>query len=435
MLSNWLASPTGQADLWVIAVAATTNAACALVGVFLVLRRMSLLGDALSHAVLPGLVVAFVLSGQVSLAPMVAGALVVGLLTSGLTELLHRQGGVSEDASLGVVYTSLFALGVVLIKRYASQVHLDADCLLFGLVEFAPIYTVNLAGWEVPRALVSIGPVLAINAAVIALCWKELKLTSFDAALATALGFRAAAVHYLLMALVTMTAVASFEAVGSILVVAMLIVPAATAHLLTDRLAPLVGLSVLLGVLSAVVGYAASVWWDTNTAGMMATVAGGMYLLTAAFAPRYGVLGRVVARARTALRIHREDILAMLFRLEEIAGSRKLAPREAVQAMGGGWMARWSLWSLLRSGQVATAEQRLTLTASGRTRATQLVRSHRLWETYLVERLGLSREQVHSPAERMEHYIGRGLQQQIAAELRDAQEDPHGRGIPGEAGT
>ncbi|HEY2838215.1 MAG TPA: metal ABC transporter permease, partial [Pirellulales bacterium] len=228
MIESIFASIAGRFDsldpnlrdaLLVVGVAALTNVACALLGCYLVLRRMSLLGDAISHAVLPGLVVAFILSGSMSIVYMFAGALAVGLLTTFLTQAVHRQGGVPEDASMGVVFTSLFALGVVLIKRYGQGVDLDPDCVLYGQLDLVEFYTVKIAGHEIPRALVSILPVLALNVAVITLFWKELKISSFDPALATTMGINAGLLFYLLMGLVAVTTVASFEQVGSILVI------------------------------------------------------------------------------------------------------------------------------------------------------------------------------------------------------------------------
>jgi manganese/zinc/iron transport system permease protein len=226
-MPDWFATldPQVQDAIVVIGVGALTNTACALLGCYLVLRRMSLLSDALAHAVLPGLVVAFVLAGSLNVGAMFAGAIVTALLTTFLTQALHRQGGVAADASMGVVFTSLFALGVVLIKRYGQGVDLDVDCVLFGEIMYASLDTVSLGGREVPRALVTIGPVLCLNVLVIIVLWKELKLSSFDDGLATTMGFNAHVLHYLLMALVALTTVASFEQVGSILVIAMFIVP------------------------------------------------------------------------------------------------------------------------------------------------------------------------------------------------------------------
>ncbi len=419
-----------QNDLWVVAVAALTNSACALVGCYLVLRRMSLLGDAISHAVLPGLVVAFVFSGSLNLWAMSLGALTVGLLTGALTQSLHRQADVPEDVSMGVVFTSLFALGVVLIKRYAHRVDLDPDCVLYGLLEYTAFNLVQWGGYEFPEALPRMGVVLLVNAVFIVLFWKELLISSFDPAGAETMGIRAGLMHYALLSLVALTTVASFEQVGSILVIAMLIVPGATAHLLTDRLGRMLAYSVMIATASAVLGHLLSVRLNTNTAGTMAVVVGGLYIAAALFSPRYGVLASLAANIADALRVVREDLLALLYRWEEIGDKRPLGAREAIQSLGGGWRAALARYLSVWRGEVCREGSALALTDRGRQRARALVRSHRLWESYLSAKLGLPADHVHEPAMRMEHYIAPELEAKLTAELSDVPQDPHGRPIP-----
>jgi ABC-type Mn2+/Zn2+ transport system permease subunit len=430
-MNDWwnILLPTDPLLLWTLAVAVATNVACALIGCYLVLRRMSLLGDALAHAVLPGLVIAFVFSGTLAIGAMFVGALLAAIATTFLTQLLHRQGGIAEDASMGIVFTSLFALGVVLIKRYGEHVHIDASCVLEGNLSLVTANMIRIGDLSAPRAFFSILPVLVLNVAVIALLWKELKITSFDSALATILGFRSNLIHYLLMMLVALTTVGSFEAVGSILVVAMLIVPASTAHLLCDRLGWMLFAASILGALSAYLGFVVSLAVDSEPAGMMAVAGGLLYGLAFLFSPRYGIVAVIVRNARTALRIVSEDLLALLYRMEELATSRRLAPHEAVQAVGGGLLPRLGLRSLARKKLVVVSPE-LRLTDSGRRRATHLVRSHRLWETYLVKSLGLPADHVHAPAERMEHFIDERMREELATDVGADARDPHGREIP-----
>ena len=428
---SWLLDENTQSALWMISVGALVNTACAVLGCYLVLQRMSLLGDALAHAVLPGLVVAFLLAGSLSLPYMVTGAVIVGLLTAFLTQTLHRFGGVAADAAMGVVFTSLFALGVILIRRYAHDVDLDPDCVLYGQLLFVEFYTVDVAGYAIPRALVSILPLLVVNLLFIGGLWKELKLSSFDPVLATTMGYNATLLHYLLMALVAATAVASFEAVGSILVIAMLIVPGATAHLLTDRLHWMIVIASGIAIAAAVVGCTAAIALDTNVAAMMAVAIGMFYIVAVFLSPRYGVLSKLLRTTQHSLRIIREDVLAMLYRLEELSVVRLLGARQAARAVGGGMLATWGIWSLARSGSIEATAEGIRLTETGRSHAARLVRSHRLWEAYLVEYLGLPLDHVHDPAERMEHYIGESLERHIEADLPHPSTDPHGRDIPG----
>lgn len=413
-----------------ILMASLVNVACALVGVFLVLRRMSMMGDAISHAVLPGLVVAFLFSESLSVVPLFLGAIAAGLATTYLTQTLHQYGRLATDTSMGVVFTSLFAIGVLLVKQYASQVHFDTACIYEGNLLLLTIDTITLAGLELPRQALVVGPVMLLNAVVLGVLWKEFKLTTFDAGLATSMGFSAGIVHYLLMTLVALTAVVSFKAVGSILVVAMLIVPGAAAQLLVKRLAPLVLVACVLGALIAAVGVTLAVAMNVSPAGMMAVVAGGVYTAAALFSPQNGVLMRLIFHQQTAERIVREDLLAMLYRVEELDAKQTLARDDALEAVGGGWTARRALRSLLGSGQMVQSPAGLTLTPAGREAASQMVRTHRLWESYLVEHLGLPLDHVHDPAHRVEHFLGEELREQLAETLPQTSEDPHGREIP-----
>lgn len=288
-----------SAPLTIMLIASCVAASCALVGSFLVLRRMTLLGDAISHAVLPGIVVAFLLTGHRSTLPMVLGAGALGVVTVLLVELFDRTGRLKEDASIGVVFPALFALGVVLISRYAGQVDLDLDCVLYGEIAYAPLDTVWIGGrsWG-PRALWVNLPILVVVASAITLLFKELELTTFDPGLGASLGFSPRGMHYLLMTLVSVTVVGAFESVGAILVVAMLVVPPATAYLLTDRLGPMLFLGVLFGIGAAVGGYGLAYLADASIAGAMATTAGVFFLLALLLSPGYGVLARGLRQAR-----------------------------------------------------------------------------------------------------------------------------------------
>jgi manganese/zinc/iron transport system permease protein len=279
-------------DLWTMATAACCSVACGTLGCFLVLRRLSLLGDAIAHAILPGLAVAFLLSGTRDLTPMLAGALVAGLITAGLSAGLQRWGGVEPAAAIGVVFTTLFALGVVLISLVARSVDLDPGCVLYGLLEFVPLDTVAVAGMQVPRAFLWLAGTMLVNLLAIGVFFRELRLVSFDPALAAAMGISVGLVHHGLLALVTATAVVSFEAVGSILVVIMLVAPGATAHLLADRLTTMVAIAAAMAALAAVLGCLVAIWLDTSVAGMIAVASMGIFAAATLVAPRHGVVAR-----------------------------------------------------------------------------------------------------------------------------------------------
>lgn len=410
---------------WTILVGVICNASCAILGCYLVLRRMSLLGDAISHAVLPGIALGYLFSGSVAGLPILLGAMALGVLTSVLTQGISSLGRVSEDTSLGVVFTSLFALGVILIQAVARHVDLDPDCVLYGAIDYAGVDLTPLFGAEVSRPLLMLAPALLITLLLVVIFWKELKIVAFDPELASAMGFRVSIVHYLLMAMVSGVTVASFDSVGSILVVAMLVVPAATAAQMTDRLAWMMAWAVAIGATSAVLGYIISVPLATSVAGAMTVIAGLQFTAAIFFAPRAGLVSRWLRNQALAVRIAAEDILAGLYRAEERGGARQGPEATA------GFVGRLARWRLFRSGWVARDPSGvLQLTTTGRDTARSLVRAHRLWESYLDTHFDLPRDHLHDAAERMEHYLGAALQEELAAELADKAVDPHGKAIP-----
>jgi manganese/zinc/iron transport system permease protein len=280
-------------------IAALTAAACALPGVFLVLRRMALMSDAISHSILLGIVLAFFVTENIASPLLILAAAATGVLTVSLVELLNRTRLVKADAAIGLVFPALFSVGVILIARYASDVHLDVDAVLLGELAFAPFNRWELGGVDMgPRTLWLMGAILLLNAGFVAVLYKELKLTTFDAALAGALGFAPGLLHYAFMTLVSVTAVGAFDAVGSILVVALMIAPPAAAYLLTDRLPRMIVLSVGLAVLSSQAGYWASYLLDVSIAGAMASMTGVVFLAAFLFAPERGAVAVARRRAR-----------------------------------------------------------------------------------------------------------------------------------------
>jgi manganese/zinc/iron transport system permease protein len=356
----------------ILAIAAVTACACALPGSFLVLRQSAMLSDAVSHAVLPGIVVAFLLTGSLTSPLLVLGAAATGVLTVSLVELLRRTRLLREDAAIGLTFPILFSIGVVLVSRYAGSVHLDVDAVLLGELAFAPFRRVGLGGHDLgPEALLTMSAVLVLNLAFITVLFKELQLATFDPALGASLGFHPARLHYALMALVSITAVGAFDAVGSVLVVALMVAPPAAARLLTDRLSRMLLLSALLGTASAGLGWLAAHRLDASIAGCMATAAGGLFAITFLVAPETGLVAQVRRRAerrrhfrRTMLAIHllhhgdspeaddecRLDRLHLHLRWEESVVSR--VAREAE-----------------RAGEVRRAGALLVLTSAGRARA------------------------------------------------------------------
>jgi len=415
-------------ESWNIVLAVVCNVTCALLGCFLVLRRLSLIGDAISHGVLPGIVLAFLWTKQLSGVPMLLGAMLLGFLTAWLTQALASSGKVSEDAGMGIVFTGLFALGVLLVTHLADRAHLDVDCILYGKLVMAYLNTSPLFGVDMPLSMRGAGLALLLTLVFLFVFWKELKITSFDPALATSMGFSALMMHYLLMSLVGAVTVASFEAVGSILVIAMLIVPAACAQLWTDRLVTMLLVAAAIAAAASVGGYRAADLLDVTAAGMMAVATGLILFVSVLFAPRHGVLSKKWRNWRLRLRIIGEDVLGRLYRVEE-QQQAGLKVGEVV-TLAPGLTGRLAVKGLRRQGWVESREGLLALTEEGRKRAVSLVRAHRLWEAYPDENLALPRDHLHEAAHRMEHFLDPELQQELAREVKQPDVDPHGRSIP-----
>ncbi|MBV6647593.1 MAG: metal ABC transporter permease [Cyclobacteriaceae bacterium] len=249
---------------------------CSLLGSYLILRKMAMVSDAISHAVLPGIVIAFMMAGGRDSLALLLGAGILGILTTFLIEFFHQKGKLQTDASIGVTFTWLFALGVILVSYYAGNAHIDQDCVLYGEIAYVPLDVIILDSGQSlgPKALIVMSVVLVLILLFIKVSYKELFITTFDPSFANAVGISATFWHYALMSLVSLTTVASFESVGAILVVALLITPPATAYLITERLKKMLIISSAFGVSSAVFGYLLAYTIDGSIAGAMATVAG-----------------------------------------------------------------------------------------------------------------------------------------------------------------
>jgi manganese/zinc/iron transport system permease protein len=292
---------TQNADttVWIFLMGFLVAAACGLVGNYLILRRMALIGDAISHSVLPGIAIAFLIAHSRSSTAMFLGALAAGIVTTVIIEAIHKRSRVKQDAAIGIAFTSLFAVGVILISLYAAKVDLDQECVLYGEIGFVtpltqPVVTIGDT---------MIGPVPVVRMAVVALVtvllivtfYKELLVSSFDPALAFSLGINATVVHYALMCWLSVVVVSAFEAVGAILVIAMLILPGATAALLSHRLPVILVLTVVHAALSAALGVHLGTWLNCSLAGAMVVMGGVLFTFAWVFGPQ-GLLWRAFRR-------------------------------------------------------------------------------------------------------------------------------------------
>ncbi len=304
-----------QAEIQIIAV--IVAAACSLPGVFLVLRKMSMMSDSITHTILLGIVLAFFVTHDLSSPLLILGAALMGVLTVWLTELMSRTRLLAEDAAIGVVFPLLFSVAIILITRYAGSVHLDTDSVLLGELAFAPFDRMVVGGRDIgAKAIYTTGTLLLINLAAIITFFKELKVATFDPMLAAVLGFSPALLHYGLMTLVSLTAVGAFQAVGSVLVVAFMIGPPVTAYLLTDDLRHMLILSGLIGAAAGVLGYQASALFDVSIAGSMAVMTGLIFLAAFIFAPRRGLISALRRRRRQRLEFAKTTLLLHLYNHE-----------------------------------------------------------------------------------------------------------------------
>ncbi len=434
-------------DGWIIVAGALCAVAASLLGNFLVLRRLSLMGDAISHSVLPGIAAAFLFSGTRGSVVVLMGAASMGLLTVWLTELIRKYGKVEESAAIGVVFTSLFAVGLIMMVRAGDKIDLDPSCVLYGNLETIILDTVETPIGAVPRVVITISLVCMLNAVCIAVFFKQWQVSTFDPLLSQAQGISPTLFHYVLASLVAVTCIASFEAVGNILVVAMLVVPAATAFLLCRRLETMILISIVVGSASAIAGHLLAItvpvafgFRSVNSAAMMAVTCGFFLVLAVVLSPKAGVLMRLLEQRTVSRKIVGEDILALLYRKSErtmqadtAANSEALRMCDIANQLEISLKKLTSVASeLVREGWVSMTQTTVTLTSEGHRVAQNLIRSHRLWEQYLSVEVNASDARLHAQAESLEHFTNSSLRGKLDVETGLSTLDPHGRSIPPE---
>ncbi|PKL85249.1 MAG: zinc ABC transporter permease [Ignavibacteriae bacterium HGW-Ignavibacteriae-1] len=268
-------------SLMVLLIGLLTAIACAIPGTYLVLRRMSMMSDAISHSVLPGIIIAFLIVLDRSSPFIILGAALSGLLMVYLTELISRSKLVKTDASIGLVFPGLFSIGVILISMQMSSVHFHEHSVLVGDITLSALNNLVIDGVDYgPKSLYILGSVIMINLLFIIIFFKELNITTFDPQISAVLGFKNLTLHYLFMTIVSITAVASFDAAGSILVIALFIVPAATAHLFTRTVISMIVWAIIFAIISSISGFYLSIYFDAAVSGGIAVMCGVVFLLT-----------------------------------------------------------------------------------------------------------------------------------------------------------
>lgn len=394
---------------------------CGILGCFIVLRNMALIGDALSHAILPGVVVAFIVGQGASTLGFFTGAVVAGLFTAIVITWLQRNVKTKNDAAIGIVFTAMFSLGVIGISYISRQpgTHLDLKDFLFG----------NVLGVTNDDLTLTFG-VTAYVLVSIVVFYRYLFITTFQPVIAQTMGISVSTMHYFLMLLLSFAVVAALQTVGVILVVAMLVTPASTALLLTNRLHFALMIAALFGFLSALMGLFFAILFETTPGPAMAVTATGFYLLAAFFSPKKGLAFRFFQKRKLQNRIQLEDVLKVAFRQQQLG---PLTEEELLRNLGFSKTGLHAQLQILRSKNLIEKD-RLALTETGREEGRRLVRAHRLWETYLASEMGLTAEQIHDDADKYEHLLTDEILDDVDKVLGYPTTDPHGSPIPARRG-
>lgn len=274
-----------------LSVVMVTAVSCALLGVFLILKDMAMVADALSHTVLLGIVLGYFIAGDLDSPILFVGASLFGVVTVYAIEYVVNKFAIQNDAATGLVFTLLFAIGIILISKYARDVHLDVDVVLSGEVIFAALNTRNILGFEVPISFVDMFVLLLINITFVAMTYQQLKVSIFDPVYAKSLGVAVGLLNLALMTLVSITTVVAFDTVGAILVISLMVAPALSAHLLSKRLMTMLLVAVLYGVINSLIGYYVAIYFNVSISGTIAFTAFVTFLLTFLFAPN-GLIGK-----------------------------------------------------------------------------------------------------------------------------------------------
>jgi len=381
------------------------------------LRRMSLIGDALAHAVLPGVVVSFMVAGKSEIALFI-GAVVSGIVTVLLIGFVNRNSKIKEDTSIGIIFTGAFALGILLVSQL-KQVHIDLSSYLFGDV-------LGVSTGDITLSLI----IMVVIILCILLFYKQLLLTSFDPTMALTIGISTTIVHYMLMTLLSMSIVAGLQSVGVILIIAMLLTPPATAYLLSNNLKKILFLSPMFGTISAVAGLYLSYHFNFASGASIVLVAVALFLLAFLFSPKEGVVTRLFRRRAATKLVLIEDVIKLSFRFAEETDKTGLTDRIANELGISNSRVESAIRILINKGLMQKTNGSFLLTEEGRKYATRLIRTHRLWETYITREKVTDMEHVHPEAEKVEHVLTEDMVNELDEELGYPEKDPHGSDIP-----
>lgn len=390
---------------------------CGVLGSFIVLRNMSLIGDALAHAILPGIFVAFLIVGY-NVVGFFVGSVLAGLMTAFGITWIQQYAQTKNDAAIGIVFTCMFAIGVMGISKISQRgVHLDLTDFLFG--EALGISDVDIC--------MTAGVMIFVLLSVF-IFYRYLFITTFQQTIAKTMGINVKTVHYFLMFLLSFAVVSALSSVGVILVVAMLITPSSTALLLANRLKNVIIISAILGLLSANIGMLISIIFDTNPGPAMAVTATAIYLLVVFLSPSKGLIFRYFRKLASRRTIEQEDILRQAIKQ---GAAVPLATEKIGLKLGmSSTKLETHLSKMLKSDILRQENNKIYLSQAGTHKANQLMRAHRLWESYLVSSMGMNDNEIHDEADRLEHHLSKEILDEVDASLGYPEIDPHGSPIP-----
>lgn len=395
---------------------------CGVIGCFIVLRRSAFLADALAHSMLAGVVCGYLFMKLVLVehdrvyAPaMIIGSLLAGFLTVGMVGFVSKVSRIKEDAVIGIMYTGIFAAGGVLLSLFSQYVHIDLVHFLTG--QILAIQTADL--WMM--ALVAAGVL-----AVVILFYRQLKLVSFDPVMAASIGIPVLAMEYVLTVCTSLVVVAGVNVVGVILVVGLLIIPAATAYLLCDRLSRMLFVSATFGLSSFVIGYLWSEWINVAPGSAIVVASAAQFMLVFFIAPRYGFFADWLRRRRAVPQELVEDVLGAILRAPD---QRVPVTTVLAHVEGAPERIRRAIRNLERQDLLERENGELRLTEAGEREARRLIRAHRIWETYL-DHVGTPVEQLHTQAHHLEHVHDEEAVDYLDDMLGHPLRDPHGTEIP-----
>lgn len=315
----------------ILLIAILTSTACALVGSFLVLRGMAMMSDAISHTILLGIVLAFFITKDLTSPFLILGAALTGLITVFLVEILQKTKLVNEDSSIGTVFPLLFSIGIILISMYAGNVHLDTDAVLLGELAFAPFERLIVNGIDIgAKSIYVMGSILLIDLLYVLVFYKELKLVTFDSLLAASIGIFPTLIHYSLMTLVSVTTVGAFNAVGAVLVVALMIVPASTAFFLVENLKKMLIVSMIIGAFSSITGFFVAFYLDISIAGSIAVMSGIIFAISFVFSPKKGLITILRRKKKQRYEFAQVSLLIHLSNQRKIEDVHSILTREVI---------------------------------------------------------------------------------------------------------